>query len=420
MVDIRPINPIRIPGPMARHFEGIADQYARGQDRAQRERQMQFQQRKYDDALKAQEAQQQAKEERARELVSSHKMLATIGQLQKIHAEGGDEAYAQAYPQYRARLMQEMEQVKPGEQVQMPDQPVPIDQLQIHAQGLRRRASTLSDPQKYEAWMKQSAEILAAEVGDDTLNDPQFARQHPKWKETLNKVLFEEPRKRAAERADRINISQTNEPLEKGFRSKMQAEAKNYESNIAVLEEQLEIPNEMFGLKANIKRSAGKVADFLGVPAEETIDFAAKQQAFFKGAKRNNLQILNQISGATVSPEEHERFEDVFGNPDKYGPLVYKATVRELIRLYKKDLALNRRIRGQGLEVDRGEGPGAPQGQVAPQGQAAPQRQAAPTPPPAPAPQGQATPAPQSAPQDITRAIDDMSDEELERIAQGG
>lgn len=152
-----------------------------------------------------------------------------------------------------------------------------------------------------------------------------------------------------------VNVNAGNEQLGSNVRNKLQEQEFNLEGQERVLQQQLAMPDSFFGAMAGGKSFLGEAADYLGVPADSTIDFAAERSQALAAAKENNMRLINEAFGASLSEGEKKSAAEVFANPEKYGPAVYKAKVRGLLDLVKSRRARNQKARGQGIAVDRGD-----------------------------------------------------------------
>lgn len=289
--------------------------------------------------------QKQLEAQRRRELVAQKGLEQGVERLGKVAQMGNEEAYAAAYKSEREKLAHVLGQAG----VELPDFIAP-DQLGQFGQDLRSRISETSDPKRYESFQREAASRLAADVGDQTLADPQFAMRHPEWRKYQDLALEDRQK-----RAPQTNITvEGNAPLSKTTETDVQKKTIGGMQTLYSLQKiQQAAKPEYFTL---LGRAKGALQNF---GAHIDPDVLSKGQQGDLAARSSLLNEVKQffnayrkeITGAAASEQELKDLEASILNPNMNW-VQFQASLSQLTDKANRELRLNRRLMREGIPLD--------------------------------------------------------------------
>src|SRR3990167_3182059 len=300
---------------------GIADAYIQGKDRRLREedaKSVQSMRQAQMDQMRTATAEKEAEAARGREIIGQRVMLDSVGRLEKVAASGNAQAYEQVAMAESKKVRGVLGRIDPALASQIPDI-VPMDQLGNMGQGLRAGISKATDPKSYRDWEAKAAATLAAEVGDETLNDPQFARGHGGWRKALSVVLADDVKKGSSNVNVGVNMPGGAQPLTKQNTNKVQGELIESKEELLKLNKLIaDAKPEQFTYLAEGKQwAAGKLSRLNPdwVPGDWATEASARKKVF---ASAEQGFVINKIkaTGAAGPPEGVEQLRAAYLNSD--------------------------------------------------------------------------------------------------------
>lgn len=281
-------------------------------------------------------------EMRRRELVAQKAMEQSVGRLSSV-AQSTPEAYEAAYQSERQKLAPVLGQAG----VELPEF-IPADQLGQFGQDLRTSISETSDPKRYQSFQLEAAARLAADAGDQTLNDPQFAMRHPDWKKYQDTVLADRQK-----RAPRTSISVDATPLTRGTETDVQKSAVGNMQMLGSLQEigRLAKP-EYFAFWDRVKNKGVNFVAKLDprlISSAQQGDIGARRRLFGEIDQYFNAY-RKSITGAAASEQELKMLKDSVINGDLSWP-EFQASLGQIIDKTNRELRLERRLLREGIDT---------------------------------------------------------------------
>lgn len=144
----------------------------------------------------------------AREQAASRAILNRVGTLDKVMKSGNPQAFGIAREQVMNELMPSLQQNAPqlATQLEMVMADPTEDNFLAFSNRLRNQINSAADPKGYYDRDVEIANIVGTLAKNDTLRNPEFAKQDPRWSEA--EEIWEQRRKEAAKSgADKSSIT---------------------------------------------------------------------------------------------------------------------------------------------------------------------------------------------------------------------
>lgn len=292
---------------------------------------------------------------RQKELMGKSALLDSVNRLQGVASKSPPQVFNQAYAQERQRLAPTLDQILPGFSQQLPDQMDP-GSLQPLAQNIRKSLTAASDPKQWESYQKKAADMLAAAVGDDSLADPQFARQRPEWRGFLEKAIEGQKHQTTVNVSPQINVGPTTATT-----TKLQGNVIDAETMLAKVQQLKGIIGEdysqLFGVLPQWnKKIAGLQDKWLGEISSEPLRDQYRRMLDIKDiAGKINAFAVHELSGANYTAMEMKRNAGRILDEDM-APEQFRMALTGLQRDSELSISIaNSLMRGFNLETPEGK-----------------------------------------------------------------
>lgn len=346
-------------------FSGIVPAFlqARAQKQQQQQHQQEFaMQQQLQQAQLAEisdkRQQRQMEMQRQQDFQASSAVLQVVGNLQKVAAAGDPN-------QYGAVLQGTLQQAAPLLQKMAPQQAEAITTrlmrsyqdpkvLDSYAQELRAKITAASDPKRFDQAVREASQLVANKVGDQTLADPQFARQSPLFQQAYDEILFKGPERAA--KAGASNITQTvegNQQLARPVIAQQQEKLIAEKEQLLALQHVNELAKpEQFGLEGKAKSAFWGTVGAINpgwVPKDAVTEQNIRRQMLNEAGQLFNAY-RREVTGAAASVQELASLGKTFMNTDmNWNDFV--ASKDQYMDKLTRSIRLRNRLLSQGLDL---------------------------------------------------------------------